>query len=324
MADYSVPSGAGQIMVRDQGSVVEFWVYTPYSLYWNNLQFNVDANGTTSYFTINYNGRGIWVKVGQITVSNTQDINYRLLTATGTTSLRGPTSMSVHLERGRAPDPPAIQVVETGSTHVVVRFIRGWDGGRPIDINNLGWGKNPGGAERQDWIGEYQRWDGLQKGTTYYFWGQTHNDKGWSPWSARVQTTTQIEPPATIPKSIDMVDQTSFRYVFWGNGDGGAPIQEWQIGYGTDPNNPTTLLSSGGTSTITGLQPATTYYVWSRGRNTIGWGNWSVRWSVRTIAGAFVKVGFEQREAIPYVKVDGVWRLARPWVRQAGVWKESQ
>lgn len=325
MADYSQSSGAGQIMVRDLGSTVEFWMYTPYSLNWNNLQFNVDANGTTSYFSANYNGRGFWLKVGQITVNSSQSINFRLLTRTNTSSIAGPTTMSVSLERGRVPDAPgAPRVAETGSTHVVLNFQRGGDGGLPLDTLQIGWGKNPGGPERFDWVGDWVRFDGLDKGATYYFWGQQHNAKGWGPWSARSQTRTVSEPPGTTPVFIDSVTQTSFRYGFVGNGDGGAPIQEWQIAYGTDPNAAQFFMSSGGTSTITGLQPATLYYVWARGRNTIGWGPFSVRWQVRTIAGAFVKVGLVQKEAIPYVKVDGVWRLARPWVKQAGVWKETQ
>ena len=308
MADYSQGSGAGQIMVRDLGSVVEFWVYTPYSLFWNNLQFNVDANGTTTYFSINYNGRGLWIKVGEITVWDAQNITYRLLTRTGTTSIQGPTSMTVFIDRGRPPDaPPPPQIIDVGSNHISVRFLRGYDGGRPIDIQNLGWGRNPGGPEREDWIPEYQRWDGLQKGTTYYFWSKMHNDRGWGPWSGRSQATTLIEPPQTSPVYIDSVTQTSFRHGFVGNGDGGSGILEWQIGYGTDPSTPQVVISSSGTSTIEGLQPATTYFVWSRGRNAVGYGQWSVRWQVRTIAGAFVKVGLVQKEAIPYVKDNGVW-----------------
>lgn len=326
MADYTTPTGAGQLMIRDQGSVVEFWIYTPYSLFWNNLQFNVDANGTTTYFSINYNGRGLWVKVGQITVWDSQTITYRLLTRTNTTSVQGPTSMSVHLERGTVPPAPfPPKIWEWGSNFVVVEIIANGDGGRPIDIRQLGWGKNPGGPERYDWIPQFQRWDGLEKGTTYYFWGQLHNDKGWGGWSGRSQVTTHREPDPTIPQSITEVTQTSFKYWFVGPAfDGGTPVREWQMAYGTNPNEAQVYLPSGGTNIITGLQPATTYYVWSRGRNDVGWSPWSTRWEVRTIAGAWVKQGLIQKEAIPYVKENGVWKLARPWVKQAGVWKESQ
>lgn len=325
MTDYTTPSGAGQLMVRDQGSVVEFWVYTPYRLFWNNLRFNVDANGTTSYFSINYNGQGIWVKVGQVTVNNSQTITYRLLDRTGTSSIAGPTSMSVNLERGRPPDAPQNpRIYAWGSDYIDVQFLDNWDGGRPIDIRQIGWGKNPGGAEVYNWIGPTHRFGGLEKGVRYYFWAQSHNEKGWSGWSGRSDVATHREPDQTTPLSVDEIGQTSFRYFFKGNWDGGTPVLEWQVGWGTNPNSPTNLAGSGGAIHLTGLAPATTYYVWSRGRNAVGWGPWSARTQVRTIAGAFVKLDFVYHEAIPYMKVDGVWRLLTPWVKQAGEWKETR
>lgn len=325
MADYTTPSGAGQLMVRDLGGAVEFWVYTPYRLFWNNLRFNVDANGTTTYFSINYNGQGLWIKVGQINISNSQSINYRLLDRTNTTSIGGPTTMSVFIERGRVPDAPgAPRILGSGTDYIDVQWVGGGDGGRPIDIRQIGWGKNPGGAERYDWIGDTHRFGSLEKGVMYYFWAQAHNDKGWGPWSGRSNMYTIREPDATNPQGVSEVGQTSFRYRFTGNWDGGAPIIEWQIGWGTNPNTPSTIIGSGGDSKISGLEPATTYYVWSRGRNSVGAGPWSARTQVRTIAGAYITYQYVPREAIPYMKVNGVWRLLEPWVKRAGEWKESR
>jgi hypothetical protein len=136
----------------------------------------------------------------------------------------------------------------------------------------------------------------------------------------RINTTTV--PPATTPLSVETLSQTAIKYRFSGsNGDGGSPIIDWQIGYGTNPNSPQFYVGSWGTSDIGGLSPGTTYYFWSRGRNANGWGAWSTRMSARTIAGARVKVKGVWKEAVPYVKVKGVWKLAQPYVKVNGVWK---
>lgn len=127
-------------------------------------------------------------------------------------------------------------------------------------------------------------------------------------------------PPAPKPLGVDLEEQTSMRYKFSSTGDGGESVDEWQIGYGTSSTNVQKYLSSSGTSTITGLTPATTYYFWSRGRNAAGWGPWSARSSGRTLAGARVRVGSVWKDAVPYVRVNGVWRLAQPYVRVNGVW----
>lgn len=327
MTDYTTPSGAGQLMIRDQGSTVEFWVYAGYNLQWNNLRFNVDANGTTTYFTINYHASQVWQQVGAITVSTSQTITYRLLDATGTTSIGGPTSMSVALSRGTVPGPPGTPTVlwTNASQQVGLRYNAGSDGGRPLDVRRIGYGTSASAPQAYVNTGDTITIGGLAKGTTYYFWAQAHNALGWGPLSGRAQVTTWREPDAPKPVGISAVTQTSLKYQFnAGASAGGTGVLEWQIGYGTSSASPTTFLSSSGISTITGLQPATGYYVWSRGRNAVGWSPWSARLYAVTVAGAWVRVGTGWKQAIPYVKVNGVWKVARPWSRQAGVWKETQ
>lgn len=84
-------------------------------------------------------------------------------------------------------------------------------------------------------------------------------------------------PQAPTPIAVDQATANSLRYQFSGNGNGGAAIQEWQIGYGTNPSSPQFYVGSGGTSTIGNLSEHTTWYFWSRGRNAVGWGPWSTR-----------------------------------------------
>lgn len=131
-------------------------------------------------------------------------------------------------------------------------------------------------------------------------------------------------PPAPTPIGVDTITQTSIRYQFSGNGDGGSAILEWQIGYGTDPNTVQSTKTSSGTTVVTPLLPGKTYYFWSRGRNSLGWGPWSVRTTGRTVAGARIKVAGVWKEAIPYIKVAGVWKLAQPYIRVAGLWKKTK
>lgn len=85
-------------------------------------------------------------------------------------------------------------------------------------------------------------------------------------------------PPAPSPIGVDQVTHNSFRYRFSSTGTGGSPVREWQIGYGTSATTPQHFTTSSGTSTINvGFPGGTTVYMWSRGRNDVGWGPWSVR-----------------------------------------------
>lgn len=160
----------------------------------------------------------------------------------------------------------------------------------------------------------------ISAGLTLTLLGTASANTGWRT-LPRIQTDTV--PPAPTPIGVDQIQMTSMRYRFSGNGDGGSPILEWQIGWSASPGTPNTWLKSSGTSTISGLKPGLTYFFWSRGRNAVGWGPWSARVNATAIAGALVKVNGVWKDAVPYVKVNGAWKLAQPYSKVNGIWRRS-
>lgn len=64
--------------------------------------------------------------------------------------------------------------------------------------------------------------------------------------------------------------------------DGGSPILQWQLAWGTHPNTADFVgdLNLDGSGFVTGLTPGVKYYFWNRVRNAIGWSPLSVSTSV--------------------------------------------
>lgn len=122
---------------------------------------------------------------------------------------------------------------------------------------------------------------------------------------------------------LDQISQTSMRYRFSQTDSGGLGVLEWQIGYGLSPTSPESLLTSSGTSVVTGLQPYRDYYFWSRGRNARGWGPWSARATARTLSGGRLRIGGAWAYCVPYVKHNNIWKVAVPYVKHNNVWKVS-
>lgn len=325
MTDYIQFTGSsGAMMIRDTGSTVEFWLTSNNTTTYNyQLPWGYTVNGATGTGTFRYEKGAGWQRLGYWTVTTSQNVTFRIFD-TGTSGFGGPTTFTHFIDRATVPAAPSLPIItEITSTSAFATFTDGANGGAAIDSRQLGYSTDPAvvastfASDGSDTISP------LTPGVTYYVWARTHNAKGYSAWSARASFTTLNVPDAPSTPVISNVLPTSVDLSWTTNGTGGTPITNQQIGYGTDPETPSLIISATSPKTVTGLTPGTVYYFWVRAVNSVGNGPWSAAASIRTIAGARILVGGVWKIAVPYVKVSGTWVMAVPWVKNAGIWRQT-
>ncbi len=92
--------------------------------------------------------------------------------------------------------------------------------------------------------------------------------------------------PSMFP--LDEITSSSMRARFSGNDDGGSGIIRWELQHADNAAfTAATLVTSSGTSTITGLPPSKTRYARARGVNAIGNGSWSSTVNAKTLAALY-------------------------------------
>ena len=329
MTDYIGASGDGDLMIRDLGSTVEYWVRAGYSnFWWDGLSFTITANGSSTDYSINYPSGANWYRITTRSITSSQTTTLRLNTATGTTSLAGPTSFSKFLDRGTVPDAPtSLAISNVAANSFLVTFKDPADnGGLAIDTRQVLYNTSNTtvGATAVTSDGSTGI-SGLVSGKTYWVWARVHNSKGWSSYTAGKSATTWRVPDAPSSVTYSNIKQNTLTTTFKANGNGGTAIIDYQIAYNTS-NTVTgaTIIvpSNSGVTNWTNLPPGQKLYFWARSRNAVGYSAWSAVTSVQLIAGAYVIYGGVPKRAVPYVKVNGAWKVAKPWVRSGSTWKE--
>jgi Fibronectin type III domain len=318
-------------MIRDTGTLVEFWLKAGSSTFMHELPWGYTVNGTTDNSnTFDFQSGGAWQKIRSWTVSTDQTVTFRLM-ATGTGGLGGPTNLSAAINRATAPPAPTKPVISgITNTSFTADTNSNGTGGAAIDLIQIGIGLSTSSAPTIIYTanssGSYTV-TGRVPGYPYRVWGRMHNSEGYSPWSAYAVALTLDVPDAPSQPVLSNVTQSSVDVAFTDGANGGSPITSREIGYHTDPAITMPLLiASDGSTTVTGLTPATVWYFWARTINAYGPSPWSPVSSTKTIAGAKVFVPGAPgvwHDAVPYVRVSGVWRPARPWGKVAGYWKET-
>lgn len=326
MTDYTKPTGtSGTMLIRDTGGNVEFWINAGNSTTWSDhIPWGWATPNGSSSGSFYYHQNSGWQRVSIAYVSSSGNVTFTLGN-TGTSGFGGPTGFTVYINRATVPPAPTpVAISAITSTSVNVTYSSNGDGGAFVDHWYLGYGTDPNypQIEVEMVTGTVS---GLTPGTTYYFWAHGHNSQGWGPWSVRSQATTLRVPDAPTSATVSTISQTGLLASdYAANFDGGSPVTAFQVGYSTSNTLPPTNTVMGGSPQILGaLAPATTYYVWVRAQNVVGWSAWSAVAVGKTYAGARIKVGAVWKDAVPYVRVGGVWKLAEPWVRTAGVWKNT-
>lgn len=327
MVDYVLPINANvAMMIRDTGSWVEFWFKVGEQT-WNNDQWwSWAANNTGARQKFRLVKGGHWQHMGSVNVTYNQTVRFTVENAgLGWAT----TDFYQAISRSTTPAPPTmVAAYPISATAIHAIFVGNWDGGSPVLEYQLGYGQSPAGPVYTLPSDGTTDVLGFTTGSHWYFWAQARNALGWSAWSNRVEASTWLAP--RVPGSPIIMDMTqtsvTVMYVFAVTSND-PPVIERQVGYGLDPDDPTTITSDlvDGPSYnhLTGLEPGGTYYVWGRSRNLAGWSAWSARTRVDLVAGARILVGTEWKRAIPYVRDGGVWKVAEPWTRTAGNWKRT-
>lgn len=327
MTDWTKTSGEnGTMMIRDTGDVVEFWFKAGHPSDWvNGLQFSYTVDGDTTNKTINYPQGAAWYKIGSDTAHHNQTVTFKLITDTSIAGIGGPTTFTHAVSRDTVPGAPSTPTVSgIKATSMVVAFKDGSNGGDAIDARQIRYDNNSDASSATTVSSDGSTTiSGLAQNTTYYFWARTHNSEGWGPYSGRASGKTLAVPTAPSAPLLSSITATSVDVSWTDNANGGSTITAHQIGWGVSSSAPTSTVSASSPQVVNGLTPGTTYYIFVRAQNSVGWSAWSKATSMRTVAGAYILVGNTWKLAVPYVRVGGVWKLAEAWGRSAGVWSKT-
>jgi hypothetical protein len=304
MTDYEVASGSGgRLVIRDTGSVVEFYVQSGSTSTWFDNSHG-SYGGSAGSGTFSYPSGAPFKLIASLNVTASNDVTFSI-GATGTSGLGGPTSLSVRINRTPPPPPPPTATVpETPTcseawgitgTYLAIHFYDGADGGSPVIAREYQYSASPSLTDQTfngsvsiatPGNGTVERYD-LTPGTTYWWRERVANSIGWSSWSIPRWANTLGYPAAPSSSEAWNISGTVTSIHFYDGSNGGAAITAREYQYSASPSltdqtfNGAISYSLPADNTITryDLTPGTTY--WWRGRvaNSVGWSPWSQpRW----------------------------------------------
>ena len=177
-----------------------------------------------------------------------------------------------------------LRIRDTGTT---VEFWLLCTSATTFNNNNTSWSGTVNGANVSGTFKLPKGWSPLKIATYTPTSSQTVKfniaDTGTSgmggPTSHSAAVTRATKPPAPNWDSGGMIARTttSMTLAFRSTGNGGSTIIRWELQRSTSSsfNANVVTITSGGTSTVTGLTPGTRYYWRARGVNAIGAGAWT-------------------------------------------------
>lgn len=329
MTDYIISiSGSTQMMIRDNGGWVDFYIRTGSQTWNNDQQYSFGANGSGSGIRkFRLLRGGDWQYVDHVFITYDQTISWTIYDA----GIGFPTATQTqHIQRSTVPQAPTLLTAGPYSaTSFAITWRLNYDGGSAIVERQLGYGQSGNAPTNTTGIsGDDETVGGFSPGTTMYFWVRVRNAVGWSGWSNRLSATTWQTPPPPAAATFSSITQRSVGVKFpFTVRSGNPPNLEKQIKFGKDATGTVidgTITADETIEYFSNLDTGKAYYFWARSRNSVGWGPWTPTASkVTLVAGARVLVVGQWKRAVPYVRVGGVWKVAEPWVKNQGTWKRT-
>lgn len=130
-------------------------------------------------------------------------------------------------------------------------------------------------------------WDITESETVTFKIANTSTAAFGGPTELSVSLTRTQVPDAPAEVTFSSIGSTMLVATFQdGESNGGAEIDERQVGYGTSSrlsNIQHTQSFAGSGANVSGLTTGVTYYFWGRTHNVNGWSDWGPRSSVKTL-----------------------------------------
>jgi hypothetical protein len=224
-----------------------------------------------------------------------------------------------------AAPPTGVDSVTASSARVVVSAADGRGAG--VDAYNVRVQRQADAAIVYDQVGSGTvTVGGLARSTGHVAFSRAHNAIGWGVWSSGTGfTTSGTVPDAPTAAPVLRASEPDTLGVTWAAPvDGGSAITGYDLQASTTSAFTTAITTSttATSGTVTGLVPATPYFVRFRAKNAFGASTWSPVLSTETLPSAKVRVAGAWQRAKVWVLAPTGWAQAKVWKRTPdGTWR---